>query len=82
MVCTGVNPLYWDPAQNQLVPLDSGTLKTTTWNYTQFNCDTGAGIGALFTPGEIVISLLVFWIFAVLVISIFLGRIFGIKIRQ
>jgi hypothetical protein len=54
----------------ELVP-ESGQYAFAT-----ITCDQG------FTPGELVISLFVFWILAGLVISFTFGRIFGIKIRQ
>lgn len=36
--CEFSNPVYFNPAVNQLIPLDNGVLKTTNWNYTNFSC--------------------------------------------
>lgn len=36
--CQFSNPLYFNPLVGQLIPLDSDVLKTTNWNYTNFDC--------------------------------------------
>ena len=36
--CIFSDPLYYNPLNNQLIPLDDGVLKTTTWAYSKMAC--------------------------------------------
>ena len=49
--CEFLEPLYFDPSTDTLIPLDGGVLKTTSWNYSKMICETEEIISV---PGEII----------------------------
>jgi len=50
--CKFSEPVYLDPSIDQLIPLDSGVLKTTTWNYTKMSCEE-SGISTSSLPFDV-----------------------------
>lgn len=36
--CVFSDPVYFDPSIDELIPLDSRVLETTSWNYTKMVC--------------------------------------------
>jgi hypothetical protein len=76
MLCTGNNPVQIDASGTVLVPIYSVAMP---FNYSQYSCDNGTG--TIFTPGEIILSLFLLWIWSTLIIKMFLDRVYGVKIH-
>lgn len=74
--CSYSNPLYFDPLELQLKPLDSDVLKTTTWNYSSSTCEIVNATSSIpnvqngFTNGEIITSFFLFFISMLILVAI------------